>query len=224
MRIDHIMGADLQECTADLPLPDTCPRCHCKIVPVFINAFRTRENSLSATFMCPGCRETFTVSYLLPGKGEIPYGTAVIKETFPQFTAEIKFSEEICSLSPRFSKVYNQAKTAEDYNLDEIAGLGYRKALEILMKDYAIHNHPSEEQEIRKTWLSRCIEQYISNEEIRKLAKASAYIGNDEAHYLKFTDEYGIEELRLFIDTAAIYITAEIQSEKALKHFESLKK
>ena len=35
-----------------------------------------------------------------------------------------------------FLTIYNQSLSAEDNNLDQIAGIGYRKALEFLIKDY----------------------------------------------------------------------------------------
>lgn len=55
---------------------------------------------------------------------------------------EREFDAKLKKVSPQFVKVYNQALKAEEFSLDEIAGLGYRKALEFLIKDFAIYNNP----------------------------------------------------------------------------------
>lgn len=54
------------------------------------------------------------------------------------------FSQEIKDLSPNFVKIYHQAEQAENTGLSDICGLGYRKALEFLVKDYAIAFNPTE--------------------------------------------------------------------------------
>lgn len=73
------------------------------------------------------------------------------------------FDENITKLSPQFDKIYNQALAAESSGLDEIAGLGYRKALEFIVKDFAIYKHPDKTEEIKKLPLSQCINKYIDN-------------------------------------------------------------
>lgn len=44
--------------------------------------------------------------------------------------------------------------TAEQYKLLEICGVGYRKAIDFLIKDYSIANHPLEIEKIKKEMLS----------------------------------------------------------------------
>lgn len=41
-------------------------------------------------------------------------------------------------VSPQFVEIYNQAKAAESFQLDQITGLGLRKALEFLIKDLEV--------------------------------------------------------------------------------------
>lgn len=57
---------------------------------------------------------------------------------------DVNFSEEIKRISPRFIKVYEQSMIAEENELDEIDGVGLRKALEILVKDYLIDKSPDD--------------------------------------------------------------------------------
>lgn len=75
-----------------------------------------------------------------------------------------QFSQRIISLSSNFVKLYRQSERAELDGLDEICGMGYRKALEFLVKDFAIHEHPDNTKEIIKLPLSQCITDYIDSE------------------------------------------------------------
>ena len=55
--------------------------------------------------------------------------------------------------------------------MDEISGLGYRKSLEFLIKDFAIYNNPEKEEQIKSTWMMKCLKEYIDNEKIKTLAE-----------------------------------------------------
>lgn len=43
---------------------------------------------------------------------------------------------------PDFASLYRQALAAEGYGLTDISGMGFRKALEFLVKEYAIRRFP----------------------------------------------------------------------------------
>ena len=87
------------------------------------------------------------------------------------------------ALSPQFVTVYTQARAAESYRLDEIAGMGYRKALEFLVKDYAIKRSPESEFGIRKAFLGSVISNHIDDPNVRQVAERATWLGNDESHY-----------------------------------------
>jgi hypothetical protein len=120
--------------------------------------------------------------------------------------AKQTFDENIVAMSPQFDKIYNQALAAETSNLDEIAGLGYRKAIEFLIKDFAIHENPKEEANIKKMLLSPCIKKYIDDERIRTLAERSVWIGNDEAHYIRKQENRDIRDMKAFIKATVYFI------------------
>ena len=105
-----------------------------------------------------------------------------------------------------FVQIYSEAHTAEESNLKEIRGMGYRKALEFLIKDYAIKLHPDDEETIKSTPLAKCIDSYIDNSRIKSLAKASAWLGNDETHYVRKHDDYDLESLKAFLKAAESFI------------------
>ncbi len=133
-----------------------------------------------------------------------------IREIFPASSSVSSFSNQISALSPNFVRIYNQSEKAEAVGLDEICGIGYRKALEFLIKDYAIAFNTEKETDIAKASLSACIETYISDTRIKSLAKASAWIGNDETHYVRLHENYDIKHLKTFISAIVSFIDANL--------------
>src|SRR5699024_8665402 len=106
----------------------------------------------------------------------------------------------IREISNGFYEIYMQSATAEEYGLDEISGMGYRKALEFLMKDFAILNNPEDEEVIKNSFLSNVIKDYYNDSsEIQNLATASSWIGNDETHYERRNDDKSIKDLKNYL-------------------------
>lgn len=118
------------------------------------------------------------------------------------------FSEAIEEISPSFVKIYNQAAKAEANGLDEVAGVGYRKALEFLVKDYLIGTYPDEEDEVRKKYLGDCIKEHLKDEALRNCAQLAAWLGNDETHYERRWIDKDIEDLKNLISLTAHSVTA----------------
>lgn len=104
-----------------------CPFCHSGIIPNYI--FLSHQTLFAR---CPNetCNKYFILSQ--DGNGRF---TKVEPNSNPNSKV---FSEIINSISPQFVLIYNQAYYAEQTNLDQICGVGYRKALEFLIKDYLI--------------------------------------------------------------------------------------
>lgn len=122
-----------------------------------------------------------------------------LMELFPLSVPDQKFSDEINRLSPSFSRIYNESFKAEKYGFEEVAGGGYRKALEFLIKDFCISLHPSQEEEIKSKPLAKCIEEYVTDFNIKEAAKRAAWLGNDQLHYLRRWTDKDIEDLKKFI-------------------------
>ena len=113
---------------------------------------------------------------------------------------EITFSESIKELSPKFVKIFNQAHFAEQLRaLDELVGPGYRKALEFLVKDFAIKEHPEAEEEIKRKLLSPCIQEYLEDERIRRCATSASWLGNDQTHYVQRWTDRDIADLKTLV-------------------------
>lgn len=99
--------------------------------------------------------------------------------------------------------------------MDEIAGLGYRKALEFLVKDYCIYRSPSDAEAIKSEFLSRCIKTRIDNEKIKTLAERAVWIGNDETHYIRKQEAHDIEDMKQFIQAMVYFVGMELLVDKA---------
>ena len=127
------------------------------------------------------------------------------------------FSSYILELSPSFCEIYNQAYIAQQQNLDKISGMGYRKALEFLVKDYAIFLKPEDKDKIKNASLSSCINNYIDNQKIKQLSLASTWLGNDETHYIKKHQDYTIDDIITFIDATVSFINSDLAAIKAEK-------
>lgn len=78
--------------------------------------------------------------------------------------------------------------------------------MEFLVKDYAISIHPEHKSQIESSQLARCIADFIDNEKIKTLAKASAWLGNDETHYIRKHQNHNIQDLKRFIKATVAYI------------------
>lgn len=133
----------------------------------------------------------------------------------PELYSAQQFEANIEGLSPQFVKIYNQALEAESRQLDEIAGIGYRKALEFLVKDYCKHMHPEKGTEIERLPLGKCISDYIENRSITTLASRAVWIGNDETHYTRKLEGRDISDMKTFIRALVHYVGMELTVEDA---------
>lgn len=165
-------------------------------------------------FLCTSCQRSFVADYRVISKGN-DYASTGPLNIGPVSYVKAPFDNNITTMSPQFDKIYNQALAAETSGLDEIAGLGYRKALEFLVKDFAIHQHPSEAEDIKKQMLSPCIKKYIDNPQIKTLVERSTWIGNDEAHYIRKQEDRDVNDMKAFIKATVYFIGMVLITEDA---------
>ena len=127
-------------------IPDTCPLCHHGIEPRMIgsNVVESKGhggNTLQLLYRCPrqDCQRAFIATYWQGRnyRGELE-NIFALRNTAPYRGEEPEVPEEIKKISVNFVEIYSQAHTAEHYGLNQIAGVGYRKSLEFLVKDYCM--------------------------------------------------------------------------------------
>lgn len=192
---------------------NTCPMCKHAINPTILAyaAYKTNKGNFFCILnRCEACKDAFIAHYLIEDTGTIEsyrLYSSRLKYSAPNLFEPTAFEELIENLSPSFVNIYNQASAAESHNLDEIAGLGYRKALEFLIKDFAISENPEDKEKIKSMMLSPCIKNYIDDPRIKTLAEKSAWIGNDEAHYIRKQENRDVSDMKSFI-TATVYFVS----------------
>ena len=197
-----------------------CPICNSSIAPVEkSNFFNSDSKMYFFMFECPACNKGFITHYNYTNerkiKNNISYNMLKLVNSYPKVPELHQFDENIKKLSSNFCEIFNQAYVAEQMNLNEIAGIGYRKALEFLIKDYCIDKNKEQEENIKKEPLSQVITNYILSDKIRNLAKASIWIGNDETHYVRKYEDKDIKDLKRFISATIAYITYELIADSA---------
>ena len=228
------VNPDIGTETFELPLPTQCPNCSIAysdepLTSYYVKSERFYGDSVSsvyAVYFCPHCEQIFLVHYHIHGSFYLSerIRTGYIAYIYPAPTGKTDFTDRIKAISPKFIDIYHQSERAENDGLTEICGMGYRKSLEFLIKDYAIAFNPDKEADIAKSLLSPCINEYIDNKRIKSLATASAWIGNDETHYTRKHEDYNIEHLKLFISAVVSYIDSELAYRMAEKLLSNPKK
>lgn len=185
--------------------PDTCPHCHKSITPNALFAYNGNEE-FEVFFYCPDfkCKKSFIGYYDRMGSSS----NFLNKTSFGTLDARI-FSDTVLAISKQFEIIYNQAYAAEQQKLIEICGVGFRKALEFLIKDYAILNNSTDKDKIEKQFLSATIDKYVNDSRVKSVAKRAVWLGNDETHYIRKWEGKNLNDLKKLIDLTVHWIEME---------------
>lgn len=199
-----------------------CPICKKSIKPVHLNSVYYYVEGISyfleSHLLCRGCNQSFIAHYSFKSSnlgnktiytGQTPYYTA------PNEYIKCNYNQFITDTSPNFVEIYNQAAAAESYNLDQIAGIGYRKALEFLIKDFLIKQNPDDKSSIEKTLLGKCISTKIDNPQLKIAASRAVWLGNDQTHYIQKFNDKDIEDLKRLIRLTVHWISMILETEEA---------
>ncbi|HFD2035903.1 TPA: DUF4145 domain-containing protein [Clostridium perfringens] len=199
-------GTTLFECE----IPINCPHCS-----AFINPQPNTYSCITLSnfyiyiiaYQAPCCDNYFFVTYKVTNnKGEL-------LTIYPSNKPE-KLPEAIEKISPRFVNLYNQAYTAEQNNHLELAGSGYRNALEVLIKDYAINELGIDSKEVVKKNLNRSINEYVPSVRLSNSADVIRLLGNDYTHYERHYEDIDFQILKKYM---RIFINS-IETEYLINH------
>lgn len=213
----HVRGRDGSTVTKSIKLPNLCPHCGQTMTPNVLstNSYdTTRESPMSfgvfVNCTANNCGKYFAIQYTSDYNGSylLPY-------TYKP-PVSVDLPENIDKVSPDFVEIYSQATKAEAEGLHQIAGVGYRKALEFLIKDYAIYSNGEDADDIKKMFLGKVIDKYLDDfPKLQNLAKAASWIGNDETHYVRRHDDKDIRDMKQFIKSASHFIIANYDADLA---------
>lgn len=201
---------------------EICPYCNKAIFPEIKTAsFSNKKNYANCIMSCPACSEEFFVKFRRDEtRASFVYD---YYEVLPFPKPQINLPADFQELFPEFYKIYLEAAQAESYNLLEICGMGYRKALEALVKQYATELFPEQAEAIQNEMLMPTIKRFASPK-IITLATAATWLGNDHAHLVTKHPDYDLEALKTFINVLCQYIQSEKEIDKAAELISKAKK
>lgn len=203
---------------------DGCPICHHAIEPQIINSSVVQIERefpvLQIVYRCPrhACQRVFIGNFRQDSgrHGFSADGAFKMRSTEPLRPPSESKPEEIFKLSPSYCEIYAQCKAAEAHQLCEVAGVGYRKALEYLIKDYAISLDPKNEEKIKETFLMTCIENYVADPNVKECARRATWLGNDETHYIRKWVNRDLNDLKRLINLTEAWINSDLLTKRYL--------
>jgi len=185
-----------------------CPACSNKNSFEFLNHGIGENTEINYIVKCQNCKKFFIAKYF-----NEQIDSRNHKQTFlsiyPSSKFKHSFPNDIIEISPKFVEIYEQALTAKRYELNELVGLGLRRAFEFLIYDY-IKNVLALEP--AKT-LEKRIEQ-IKVQNIDVNGTLIRWVGNDHTHVEPKHPEFTIDEMIESIDLIVYYLYAEYRSKK----------
>lgn len=104
--------------------------------------------------------------------------------------------------APRFVEFYSEALEAEKMGLENIAGTGYRSAIECLIKDYALAFELDDKEYLSdpKLTFNNAIDRYVKNDDLLKGAlHFIRTVGNGYTHWNKSTS-ISLPQLKNYVD------------------------
>jgi hypothetical protein len=116
----------------------------------------------------------------------------------------------------RFQEIYIQAEESNAIGLHQISGPGYRKALEVLVKDFCIAKHPLDSEAIIKSSLGTVIENFVENESLKAASKRATWLGNDETHYLQKWEKSDLISIKSLLELTINWVEHVLMTEELL--------
>jgi hypothetical protein len=200
-------------------VPDMCPICHRAVHPKIVTDghYNRDVNIMQVCFRCTAlkCQQLFIGSYTDNG---------ALVRTEPLRPIPPVVPEELKAISPSFVEIYTQAFAAQAQSLTQLVGVGLRKSLEYLVKDFAISLHSDEAEAIRGMWLGPVIEKYIDDPFVKRTATLATWLGNDETHYLRKWETKDITDLMRLLKLTMNWMQSYILSHQYFNEMEPNKK
>ena len=212
--------------------PNICPHCHVANEPrELFKWFDKKEDKLLSTWECRfnQCGRIFVVSHINDNTGfykiernlnGLPKGPI-----WPKPILNLKDGRTIDTdeeTDSKFIKTYLQSLEAESNGYDEIAGMGFRKAIEYLVKDWSIQTNPTEKEKILGLWLSSIIKKYFTGD-LKEILERAYWLGNDHTHYNKLFEDYNIDHLKELIDLVMVELDRDYKKRNYIENIEKRK-
>lgn len=194
----------------DISIPGLCPHCNFGVEPKYLYHSELTNNHTALLLQCPHCGEyIFYKCYC-----DFNTRTGILRHYSSKIKYTPDFSKEINDISPRFIDIFTQSMQAMYDGYNELIGIGFRKSLEFLIKDYLINVKHEDVSVITKMSLGSIFNK-INDPTIKPLVTAITWIGNDETHYIRKYEDKTIDDMLKFIYALIHYISIELISSDA---------
>lgn len=226
-----------KETAIPVPMPTECPCCKktmaSDLTPIISvnnllpsdaigygnNDFRScGECTVVSIYRCTSCNSLFTLwsqHEEICNEHQETKWSCNVQNTYPFNVHVTEFSDEINGLSPEFVSIYNQTELAESQTLNDLCGMGYRRALEFLVDSYIRKIKPTEFVDASMN-LGTKINNYIDDQKIKTLAQKSAWLGNDATHIVnRHPNRDIVADMKKFIKAMTTMIDAQFAFEDA---------
>ena len=160
--------------TLTIQIPQTCPWCGIDIQEGYIFSMHHR---------CPACKK-----YHMTNQEYLHQDDKTTMVLVYPNKVVIDIDRLFIEHAPRFVEFYSEAVEAEKMGLENIAGTGYRSAIECLIKDYALAFELDTKEYLSdpKFTFNNAIDRYVKDDELLKGAlHFIRTVGNGYTHWDK---------------------------------------
>ena len=196
--VDHYFSTVSK--TLTIQIPQTCPWCGIGNNPTNNEAGKIEIQEgyiFSMHHRCPACKKYHMTNqeYLHQANKTtmvLVYPNKVVTDIDRLFI----------EYAPRFVVFYSEAIEAEKSGLENIAGTGYRSAVECLIKDYALAFELDTKEYLSdpKLTFNNAIDRYVKDDDLLKGAlHFIRTVGNGYTHWNKSTS-ISLPELKNYVD------------------------
>lgn len=196
--VDHYFSTVSK--TLTIQIPQTCPWCGIGNNPTNNEAGKLEIQEgyiFSMHHRCPACKKYHMTNqeYLRQADKTtmvLVYPNKVVTDIDRLFI----------EYAPRFVEFYSEAIEAEKSGLENIAGTGYRSAVECLIKDYALAFELDTKEYLSdpKLTFNNAIDRYVKDDDLLKGALHFIItVGNGYTHWNKSTS-ISLPELKNYVD------------------------
>lgn len=173
--------------------PMTCPYCGVYTEATVVNGesfiLTGNQSAIIISFECTRCKRQFLAVYI-EEDNRLTLNTIIPVADADEVHPGLK------TVSPEFERIHQQSYRAELRGDIDIAAVGYRTALEVLIKDFAIRELGEEEEEVASKKLAQAIEDYSGTVGMKNAENVVRKLGNDYTHYRKKYEPLSFMELK----------------------------
>lgn len=200
-----------------IEIPKLCPRCGVSNNPeVIIKGIQNFTDGSVAYISCQ-CLACSSWSFLIVkavSRSTEDSDPWKLLSQYPNNSVKI-FNELLQKCSPRFVKLYNAAFDAEQNGHIDLAGMGYRASLEVLIKDWALKYSDEDKSKVASYSLHDAIAHFLSDD---NSAFASSdvvrAVGNDFTHWNRpddFNPEIHLNIVKTYLEIFINSVLAKLQ-------------